>query len=197
MRALTFKSYLERQMCELSGASGKSLYRFSAMCGHNARLKDAVVFYISLFTKKDLKAHLIKKYPYLSEGCAKLSNIKIDGLENNLSDPALSEYKTIYDNYLVRKNNKANEDKIKLLMHEKIVAVQGEKRISNYSVYKNLNLNPGNANAFLKNGDVSKLSLDIVRRILQYVNETLAKSQTKSKRNQCEIQKCHFAKTKI
>ena len=45
------------------------------------------------------------------------------------------------------------------------------KSITNYRIYTTLNLNPGNANAFLKNGDISKVSLDTTRRILQFVNE--------------------------
>ena len=57
------------------------------------------------------------------------------------------------------------------MMFQRIAQLQQEKEITNYAVYKALNLNPGNTNAFLKNGDVSKLSLDTVRRILEYVNQ--------------------------
>ena len=57
------------------------------------------------------------------------------------------------------------------MMYDRIVLLQQEKGITNYAVYKALKLNPGNANAFLKNGDVSKLSLDTVRCILEFVNQ--------------------------
>ena len=57
------------------------------------------------------------------------------------------------------------------MMHLRITEFQKEKSITNYAIYKNLHLNSGNANAFLKHGDVSKLSLATVRRILEYVNQ--------------------------
>ena len=84
---------------------------------------------------------------------------------------SLREYRTIYENYLNQKNAKQNEDKIKALMQKRIVEVQAEKGISNYRIYKALNLNPGNVNAFLKNGDTGKVGIDTARRMLAYVNQ--------------------------
>lgn len=68
------------------------------------------------------------------------------------------------------KNRKKNDDKIKSIMQKRIVEVQQEKGITNYRIYKALNLNPGNVNAFLKNGDTGKVGVDTVRRMLAYVN---------------------------
>ena len=171
MRKLSLKSYLEKQMVTLSGLNSKSLYRFSAQSEKNARLKDTVVLHIMLFVKEDLKRHLLKKYPYLSPGCEKLSGITQDNAESFLANDSLSQYRTIYDNYLNTIGTHDNENRIKRMMYQRIVRLQREKGISNYAVYKALKLNPGNANAFLKNGDVSKLSLDTVRRILEFVNQ--------------------------
>ena len=171
MRKLSLKSYLEKQMVTLSGLNSKSLYRFSAMSETNARLKDTVVLYLMLFVKDDLKRHLLNKYPYLSPGCEKLSGITPENAERFLVDNSLSEYKTIYENYLNTIGTHDNENRIKRMMYDRIVQLQAEKGISNYAVYKELKLNPGNANAFLKNGDVSKLSLDTVRHILEFVNQ--------------------------
>ena len=72
---------------------------------------------------------------------------------------------------LNQKNKKQNEDKVKALMQKKIVEVQREKGITNYRIYKALNLNPGNVNAFLKNGDTGKIGLNTARRMLKYVNQ--------------------------
>lgn len=170
MRKLSLKSYLEKQMVTLSGLNSKSLYRFSAMSEKNARLKDTVVLYLMLFVKEDLKRHLLNKYPYLSSGCEKLTGITQENAESFLADDTLSEYRTIYENYLNTIGTQDNENRIKRMMHDRIVQLQREKDISNYAIYKTLKLNPGNTNAFLKNGEVSKLSLDIVRRILEFVN---------------------------
>ena len=68
-------------------------------------------------------------------------------------------------------NKKTNTDKIKAIMYSKIVEVKNLKNITNYRIYTTLKLNPGNANAFLKNGDISKVSLNTTRQILQFVNE--------------------------
>lgn len=171
MRKLSLKSYLEKQMITLSGLNSKSLYRFSAMSEKNARLKDTVVLYLMLFIRDDLKRHLLKKYPYLLPGCENLSGITQDNAESFLADDSLSEYRTIYENYLNTIGSHENENRIKRMMYQRIVQLQQEKGITNYAIYKALKLNPGNANAFLKNGDVSKLSLDTVRRILEFVNQ--------------------------
>ena len=171
MRKLSLKSYLEKQMVTLSGLNSKSLYRFSAMSEKNARLKDTVVLYLMLFVKDDLKRHLLNKYPYLLPGCEKLSGITQDNAESFLTDDSLSEYRTIFENYLNTIGTHDNENRIKRMMYDRIVQLQREKSITNYAIYKALILNPGNTNAFLKNGDVSKLGLDTIRRILEFVNQ--------------------------
>ena len=171
MRKLSLKSYLEKQMVTLSGLNSKSLYRSSAMSEKNARLKDTVVLYLMLFVKDDLKWHLLNKYSYLSPGCEKLAGITQENAESFLEEGSLSNYRTIYENYLNIVSTHDNENRIKQMMYDRIVQLQAEKGISNYAVYKALKLNPGNANAFLKNADVSKLSLDTVRRILEFVNQ--------------------------
>ena len=50
-----------------------------------------------------------------------------------------------------------------------LTKLQKEKNISNYRIYKDLELNPGNINAYLKHGDPSKLSLATARKTLDYL----------------------------
>lgn len=164
MRELTFKSYLMRQMGELTGLKSSSLYRFAALSENNARLKDVLCLYLSLYVEGKLRNQLTKKYPYLSTSCRALV-----GKTPEQFDDSLSEYKTIYENYQNLVNKKINEDTIKLMLQKKIVEIQKKDGISNYRIYKTLNLNPGNVNAFLKNSDVSKLGLNTVRKILEFV----------------------------
>lgn len=165
MREITFKGYLERQMCELSDCKSKSLYKFARLAENNARLKDVLCLYFSFYVNDKLKNQLTKKYKYLSEECRKLSKKSPEDI-----DDSLSEYKTVYTNYLNQKNSMESTNKIKLLMWKRIVELKTEKGISNYQIYKSLNLNSGNVNAFLKNADVSKVGLDTVRRMLSYLN---------------------------
>ena len=163
MRELSFKGYLQQQLCELSNYDSKSLYKFAGLAESNARLKNTLCLYLNYYVSEKLKKQLCKKFPYLIEECDRLNGVAVEDL-------ALSEHKTIYENYLNYKNRKQNDDKIKLLMQKRIIEVQEEKGITNYRIYKTLNLNPGNVNAFLKNGDTGKVGLDTIRRILTYVN---------------------------
>lgn len=164
MRELSFKGYLQQQLCELSNYDSKSLYKFASLAESNARFKNTLCLYLNYYVSEKLKKQLCKKYSYLKEECDRLNGVAVEDL-------ALSEHKTIYDNYLNYKNRKKNDDKIKLLMQKRIVEMQAEKGITNYRIYKALKLNPGNVNAFLKNGDTGKVGLDTARRMLAFVNQ--------------------------
>ena len=164
MRELTFKGYLQQQLCELSGINSKSLYKFAKLSENNARLRDVLCLFLNYYVDEKLKNQLCKKFPFLNEACNRLNGVAIEDLSS-------SEYRTIYENYLNKKNKKENEDKLKSLMQKRIVEVQAEKGITNYRIYKALGLNPGNINAFLKNGDHSKVGLDTARRMLAFVNQ--------------------------
>ena len=165
MRELTFKGYLQQQLCVLSDCNSKSLYKFARLAEHNARLRDVLCLYLHFYVPEKLKSQLRKRFAYLKP----LSVASPEQLTQSQS-----EYKTIYENYLNQKNTKQNDDKLKVLMQKKIVEVQMKKGISNYRIYKALNLNPGNVNAFLKNADTSKVGLDTVRNILVFVNNYVA-----------------------
>ena len=117
------------------------------------------------YASEKLKSQLRKRFDYLKP---------LSALNPEQLTQSQSEYKTIYENYLNQKNTKRNNDKLKALMQKKIVEVQTEKGITNYRIYKALNLNPGNVNAFLKNADTSKVGLDTVRNILVFVNNCVA-----------------------
>mgnify|MGYP007101856538 CR=1 FL=1 len=54
-------------------------------------------------------------------------------------------------------------------MQQTPVQVQKEKRCSNYRIYKDLDLNPGNINSWLKDGDGTKVSFHTAERILDYL----------------------------
>ena len=113
---------------------------------------------------------LFRKFEFLQAPCDTLSGLSNLNLETFLLSGDLSEYKTIYDNFVYMRDRNHKEDSIKALMHAKIVERQSQKGITNYRVYKALNLNPGNINAYLKNCDTSKVSLDTVRNVLAFVN---------------------------
>lgn len=171
MRELTFKGYLLSQLQELSGFKSTSLYAFAQIAHNNARLKDALTLYLVIYTEDNLRTKLLKKYDYLNSPCEKLKGLNDYNVRVYLQNDSLSEYKTIYDNFLYQHNRKKQEEKLKKLMYNRISEVKQAKCVSNYRIYKELNLNPGNVNSFLKNEDTSKVSLDTARRILSFVIE--------------------------
>lgn len=171
MRELTFKGYLLSQFHELSGFNRTSLYAFSQLACNNARLKDVLSLYLVMYTEENLRRKLLKKFDYLNSSCEKLKGLNDDNVETYLQSDSLSEYRTVYNNYLYQRTHKEQEDKLKIMMYRKISEVKQAKCVTNYRIYKELNLNSGNVNAFLKNKDTSKVSVDTARKILAFVNE--------------------------
>lgn len=166
MRELTFKGYLEQQLCEMSGYKSKSLYKFAKSSADNARLKNVLCLYLNNYANDSLKIKIRKKYPAIADECKKTEYKSAESFDDSLSD-----YKTIYENYLYKRDLKKSENKIIRLMQKQITLAKQEKGISNYRIYKSLNLNPGNINAFLTNGDVTKVGLNTARTILAFVRD--------------------------
>lgn len=170
MRELKFKGYLLSQLQELSDFNSTSLYAFSQLARNNARLKDVLSLYLVMYTKESLRSKLLIKFDYLKSSCEKLKGIDDDNAETYLQNDSLSGYRTVYNNFLYQRNRKEQEDRLKMMMYRKISEVKQAKCVTNYRIYKELNLNPGNVNAFLKNEDTSKVSVDTARKILAFVN---------------------------
>ena len=57
---------------------------------------------------------------------------------------------------------------MKELIHRRVLELQQKKKLTNYRLYTDLRLNPGNVNAWLKHNDSSKMSLDCARQIYKY-----------------------------
>ena len=58
-----------------------------------------------------------------------------------------------------------------MLMHKRVRELQAQKQVSNYRIYHDLNLNPGNLNAWLTHQDCSKVSLNTTRKTLNYLRQ--------------------------
>ncbi len=172
MREWTLKGYLLSQLQVLSEYDGVSLYKFSDMAMGNARLKDALCMYLMLYVEDSLRSKLLKKYKYLKQPCGSLAGLTSDNAPSFLMKEELSGYHTVYKNYCYLRDRQEQEDKLKRIMYQKIAERKREKKLTNYHIYSRLHLNPGNINAFLKNGDVSKVSLNTARQILAFVNES-------------------------
>ena len=79
-----------------------------------------------------------------------------------------AEYHKVWRSYQSRKNRGQADEHTKELMRQKVKRLQ-EKSVTNYRIYTDLKLNPGNLNAWLKHGDGDKVSLETARRAIRYV----------------------------
>lgn len=83
-----------------------------------------------------------------------------------------NEYHKVWRSYLSQKNRGQADDHTKELMRQKVKRLQAKHGVSNYRIYTDLRLNPGNLNAWLKHGHSDKVSLDTARRTLRYVEQS-------------------------
>ena len=163
MRELQFKGYLKKYIKDVSGSDTLSVAKLVRISKKNYRLTDSIILYCVL----ENKSHLFNKY---SKG--KFADI-IDGLsKNNFLSEKYKErdFSKIWDGYQHRSNVTKYDNAIKNRIRINILKEMKKRKMSNYRIYTDLKLNPGNINDFLTNGNASKVSLDLVERIYQYVN---------------------------
>lgn len=165
MRQLTLKSFLKRYLKDLSLTHTSSIRQLDKEIDSNIRLLEPLVLYskITLNEEQTYKLNnvaLVQELKNMTDICNVEEALKNHSLSNN--------YQKIYNSYLVRINKTNNENYTKSLMYKKIKELQKTKHISNYRIYTDLHLNKGNTNDFLKNGNTSKLSLQVAEVILEY-----------------------------
>ena len=173
MRELTFVGFLRRYVRDLSISGTNSVSKLAAEAtGDNPRLREPLLLY-ALFSGKE--ASLLRS----AEGTAldELYNSVLDRyskeqmlhafLTNDTELP--SAYHKVWRSYMAQKNRKDTDAQTKELMRQRILAMQADKGVSNYRIYKELDLNPGNINDWLKNGAGEKVSLATARRAFEFV----------------------------
>jgi len=84
------------------------------------------------------------------------------------------DYHKVYRSYCSRRDARGIDRDTKTLMHKRIRELQESKGISNYRLYTDLQLNPSNTNAFLKNGDLGRLSMEVAEKMLTYMRTASA-----------------------
>ena len=157
MRQLTFKTFLKQYLADVSGRKSLSIHKLANLSKKNIRIVDPLILYCLL----DNKLNTLSKY----------LSIEISDLtQENFLDEQFSNYsfQKIYQSYL--RKNKINEfdNETKSLIRVNILISMKEKKISNYRIYTDLKVNPGNVNDYLKNGNAKKVSLKLVKDIYNY-----------------------------
>lgn len=173
MRELTFKGFLSQYVRQLSEQETNSLYKLAAEASSsNPRLKEPLFLYALYTQKVDVLLLAAKdadlKQEYLHMAGA-FTTVSMEEALQNGADEVPAEYQKVWRSYLSRKNRGQADDHTKELMRQKVKRLQEKNGVTNYRIYTDLKLNPGNLNAWLKHGDCDKVSLNTARRTLQYL----------------------------
>ena len=174
MRELTFVGFLRRYVRDLSMSGTNSISKLTAeAAGDNPRLREPLLLYALFSGKETTLLRSAEGTALEKQYCSVLDRYNKEQMLHAFltGDPELpSAYHKVWRSYLAQKNRKDTDAQTKELMRQRILAMQADKGVSNYRIYKELNLNPGNINDWLKNGAGEKVSLTTARRAFEYVN---------------------------
>lgn len=174
---LTFAGFLCQYVRELSGADTFHMRRLLACCDDNPRLREPLYLYAMVSGKLEVLQRALPRqestsYFIFHEWLAVYSDLETVLARLQSADEALPErFVRVWKSYVAVRDRTENENHLKSLMREKAIELLAAKKVSNYRVYTDLGLNPGNTNAWLKHADNSKMSLSNARSILTYAKQ--------------------------
>jgi predicted XRE-type DNA-binding protein len=175
MRPLTFEGFLRRYVRELSNENTNNIYKLTREAvNDNPRLREPLLLY-ALFNGKENE---LKNAIAHSQELQKVFNPIFEqyGSKNALRQALMAdsttlpnEYKKAYRSFQTFQNASQSDLHTKSLMRTKIEKLKKQKSITNYRIYTDLHLNPGNFNDFIRNEKFDKMSLEKLRKVLNYL----------------------------
>lgn len=168
MRQLTFPGFIRSYVRSLSLCDSTNIRKLAAeAASDNPRLREPLLLYADSVRKTEL---LRSAHEELAAYYGPL--LDRQDLAELLSRGELpAEYAKVWTTFLSLRDRPEADAQTKEWMRRKLLRIASEKGISNYRMYTDLHLNPGNVNAWLKHGADEKVSLDTARRILEYVSK--------------------------
>lgn len=174
MRELTFRGFLTEYVRSLSYANSTSVQRLAKEAAEeNPRLREPLLLYAVFSGKPELLVQASMKYGMDPQYTALLSQYNASSMEEalNAGNVLPEEYTKVWKSYQSRKNRLVADNHTKELMRQRVRKLQDQHGITNYRIYTELGLNPGNLNAWLKHGDSNKVSLETARSVLQFTKQ--------------------------
>ena len=171
MRKLTFEGFLKQYVAELSGVQTASIHKLADCLQDNPRLKESLFLYALAFNKVELllryttNSTVVAEYEQLSNRYSLEQMLVL--LEKQSSELPEGHLK-VWRSYCSVRDAVLADNDTKELIHRRVLELQQKKKLTNYRLYTDLRLNPGNVNAWLKHNDSSKMSLDCARQIYKY-----------------------------
>lgn len=173
VRNLTFAGFLKCYVRSLSLTGSLSLFKLAKEAAeNNPRLREPLLLYAVFADKTDVLLRASRAYALSSEYkrlTGQYNKSSFEAAFQSSSSLLPEEYKKVWKTYQSKKSSLQNDYHTKELMRSRILKLQNAKGISNYRLYADLHLNPGNFNAWLKYGDPKKISLDTARRAVNYL----------------------------
>ena len=164
-------SVIDLQKKETARASMRKMEKYLLKKFKYHRLKDPLFLYALAFNKVELLLRYTANST-IAEEYEQLSNLY--SLEQMLvllekqSSELPEGYRKVWRSYCSVRDAALADNDTKELIHRRVLELQQKKKLTNYRLYTDLKLNPGNVNAWLKHNDSSKMSLDCARQIYKY-----------------------------
>ncbi len=164
MRKLTLLGFLSVYVKTLSECKALNIHKLiQEVYNGNDRLREPLFMYCHYSNK----SNVLSKY-LTDTDKSELSHIELL-LTNNKNDELPVDYIKVINSYNRKAGMKDNDNHIKALMLDKIIALKTQKSVSNYRIYTDLKINAGNFNDFVKNRNLNRLSTDKSREVYNYL----------------------------
>ena len=175
MRELTFLGFSTEYVRSLSKTGTASIFALAKEASSdNPRLREPLFLYALASGKKDILLRAARKFGLEEFYVPVISAIGDNPVETVLEENRLpKEYLKVWRSYFAKKNSHLTDNATKEMIRNKILNLQKERSISNYRIYTDLKINPGNFNSWLKHGDSTKISLDSARSCLNYLSNSI------------------------
>ncbi len=173
MRRLTFPGFLRSYVKALSGEDTLALPRLTALSETEARLVEPLLLWAAATGRAGRLDGLLEGRRALQMELQALVRLQSTGrLESELADAGCSlrpEYSKVWHSYVVRRDASNRDKELRLKVRERVLELESQKGVTRYRMAKDLGLNPGNLHAFMSLGDPTKLSLDRVVDLVEYL----------------------------
>lgn len=169
MRTLTFEGFLKSYVYELSNSKTTRLSILTRELPNNPRLREPLFLYAIQTDKYHILNHILESDPELDALYKDTLDDKLIHKLNTADQDLGIEYIKVWRSYLAKRDKSNNDKRLKELILQKVSVLKAAHSISNYKIYTDLKLNHGNINAWLKDGDCGKVSLETARKVLAYL----------------------------
>ena len=161
MRKQYFINYLKSYLNDVSGLKTANIHKLVLASKKNLRIRDCLILYCGLSSRQQLLNRFTNnKYKDV------LDRLNED---NYLSDEFSDyEFRKIQNSYENKIKVMEYDDITKLKVHDNTINLMNKKGLTNYRIYKDLGLNPGNVNDYLTNKNIKKVSVDTALKIFEY-----------------------------